>query len=72
MSLIFTVEVPEVEGVDAERWQGYIEEAVQSWAGQFEPVDGGYPDSAPGSGDPLGPPMEWNTKVKVKLQRRIA
>lgn len=66
----FTVRVPQVGEVPAGRWKGYIKEAVESWAGQFQPVDGGYPDSEPGSGDPLGPPCEWNSEVQVRSQHK--
>lgn len=65
----FNVKVPRVPGVSSYFWRDYIEEAVRSWAGQFEPVDGGYPDSLPQSGHPLGPPCDWNEKVKVTFRR---
>ena len=65
--LYFSVRVPVTEGLSHADWRAYIEDAVKSWAGQFEPVGGGYGDSI---GHPLGPPCEWNEQVKVQRQYR--
>lgn len=78
--LQFSVTVPPVKGVSAERWLEYIKDAVLSWAGQFEPVDGGCTcgmevhaadcrANEPGAGDPLGPPMDWQKLVEVRRMR---
>lgn len=70
-NLKFVVSVPRVEGVSVARFREYIEDAVRQWAGQFEPAEGG--DTGAGTvdeGDPLGPPCEWNAKVKVKRMLR--
>jgi len=50
MKDIYIVMVPRVPGVTRERMTAYIKDAVSTWGGQFEPVDG------PHGGDPLGPP----------------
>ncbi len=68
----YIVSVPRVPGVTRFRMQTYIRMAVSAWGGQFEPVDGGYPDSKPNSGDPLGPPCVLLKKgaVVVKMVPR--
>lgn len=64
----FSVRVPAVKGVSRTAWREYIQDAVKSWGGQFEPAAGGYPDSPPGDGNPLGPPCDWNKHVQVMLR----
>ena len=70
----YIVSVPRVPGVPRERMRTFIQEAVAVWGGQVEPQNGGYPDSKPGSGDPLGPPcpLGKNGAVTVKMIPRGA
>lgn len=64
---IYIVSVVRVPGVSRTRMLHYIKEAVTTWCGQFEPVHGGYPDSLPYSGDPLGPPCTLMNRGAVKV-----
>jgi hypothetical protein len=65
--LHFHVAVTAVPGVSVARMKAFIEDAVSAWGGQFEPRDGGYPASTPGSGDPLGPPCALGRRGAVKV-----
>lgn len=68
----FVVSVPRIDGVPVARWQAYIDEAVRSWAGQFEPAgshDAPYAGGARSEGDPMGPPCEWNKLIEVRRLR---
>lgn len=58
----YIVSVPRVPGVSRARMQGYIQEAVSTWGGQFCPVQ--HPDG----GDPLGPPCVLMKRGAVRVR----